>query len=139
MASPVEAHLVLCDAAVSDPSSGKVHMLGAGWSLTSSPTPPQAVVVLMKIPWDRSNTPLDVQVQLYDGDGKPVEISTQDGLVAITGQGTVEAGRPAGVPAGVMLDASFVLNVGPLPLPPGRYEWRLTFAELEQCAPFTAR
>lgn len=29
MASPVEAMLILCDAAVSDPT-GKVHMLGAG-------------------------------------------------------------------------------------------------------------
>jgi hypothetical protein len=139
MASPVEAHLVLCDAAVSDPSTGKVHMLGAGWSLTGSPTSPQAVAVLMKIPWDRSNTPLPVRVQLFDGDGNAVQIPTPEGPVAIAGQGTVEAGRPAGVPAGVMLDASFVLNVGPLPLPPGRYEWRLTFAELEQCAPFTVR
>jgi hypothetical protein len=53
MASPVLAKLILCDYAVADPA-GKVHMLGAGWSLTSSPTPPHAVVVLMKIPWDRA-------------------------------------------------------------------------------------
>lgn len=139
MASPVEAHLVLCDAAVADSSTGKVHMLGAGWSLTTSPTPPQAVVVLMRIPWDRSNTPLPVGIQLFDGDGRPVEIRTPDGAFPITGQGTVEAGRPAGVPAGVMLDASFVLNVGPLPLVAGRYEWRLRFAELEEAAPFTVR
>ena len=54
MASKVEAKLILCDAAQADPNTGKVHMLGAGWSLTRSPTT-HAVVVLMKVPWDRTN------------------------------------------------------------------------------------
>ena len=49
----IEAQLLLCDAAVAD-QAGKLHMLGAGWSVTSSPTSPQAVAVLLKIPWDRA-------------------------------------------------------------------------------------
>jgi len=41
---------------------------------------------------------------------------------------------------GSTLDASFVLNVGPLPLPAGRYEWRLRLgAELDLPAGFTVR
>jgi len=42
MASPVAAQLILCDAAVADQATGKVHMLGAGWSVTTSPTQQQA-------------------------------------------------------------------------------------------------
>ena len=49
MASPLEVHLILCDAAQAE--SGKVHMLGAGWSITGSPSAPHAVAVLIKVPW----------------------------------------------------------------------------------------
>jgi hypothetical protein len=101
--------------------------------------PQHAVAVLMKIPWDRSNVQLPITLQLFTGDGSAVDLPTEDGSVPMLGQGVVEAGRPPGVPPGVMLDASFVLNIGPLPLPPGRYEWRLTFAELELRAPFTVK
>jgi hypothetical protein len=38
-----------------------------------------------------------------------------------------------------MLDAAFALNVPPLPLKPGRYEWRLELAEHSQSAFFTVR
>ncbi len=137
--SPVEAQLILCDAAVADSTTGKVHMLGAGWSTTRSPTPPQAVAVLIKVPWDRANTPLPLRVQLYTGDGEAVLIGAGDTPVPIVGEATVEVGRPPGTPPGSMLDASFVLNVGPLPLRPGRYEWRLHLAELDQPAGFTVR
>ena len=73
MASPLEAQVILCDAAVADPG-GKVHMLGAGWSMTGSPTAPQAVAVLMKIPWDRANQKIPMALRLLDADGKPVKL-----------------------------------------------------------------
>src|SRR5258705_12601503 len=135
MASSVEAQLILCDAAQAE--SGKVHMLGAGWSMTSSPTAPHAVAVLMKVPWDRANQPLKLVLQLLDSDGKPVSLEALGGPPALRADANVEVGRPAGLPHGSMLDASFALNVGSLPLAPGRYEWRMTFAELELAAPFT--
>ncbi|GAA1754452.1 DUF6941 family protein [Luedemannella helvata] len=139
MASPVSAQVILCDAAVADPS-GKVHMLGAGWSITGTPTSPQAVAILLKVPWDRANIPLPLTVQLYSEDGQPVLVATTDGeKVPVKGGGRIEVGRPAGIAPGSMLDAAWVLNVGPLPLQPGRYEWRLTFAELDLPAPFTVR
>lgn len=72
MASPIEATVLLCDAAQADPS-GKLHMLGAGWSITSSPTAPSAVAVLLQIPWDRANQKLRIQLQLENADGDHVE------------------------------------------------------------------
>jgi hypothetical protein len=49
----------------------------------------------------------------------------------------VEVGRPAGIAPGSLLDASFVMNVPPLALSPGRYEWRLEIGETSYSAPFT--
>jgi hypothetical protein len=128
MGSPLEAQLLLCDAAVADPS-GKLHMLGAGWSMTSSPTAPQAVAVLLKIPWDRANQRIPVVLQLFDPDGRPVVLATPEGAQQIVIRGEVEAGRPAGVSPGSLLDAAMAFNVPPLPLDPGRYQWRLDVAE----------
>jgi hypothetical protein len=139
MESTLEAHVILCDAAVGEAATGKVHMLGAGWSVIGRPVGPHAVVVLMKIPWDRANVQLPLRLELHGADGGPILFPTPDGPLPVSGQGTVEVGRPPGIAPGSMLDASFVLNVGALPLGAGRYEWRLRLADLEVPAPFTVR
>ena len=139
MPSPLEAQLILCDAAQADSATGKVHMLGAGWSFTSSPTNPHAVVVLAKVPWDRANQKIPFRLRLLDSDGKPVSVTTPDGDLGIGHDGAFEVGRPAGMAPGATLDWSYALSVGPLPLPPGRYEWRLEIADELRAAPFTAR
>lgn len=128
MASPIEAHIILCDAAQSDPA-GKLHMLGAGWSSTSSPTAPQAVAVLIKVPWDRANQSLPLRLQLLNADGQPVLLPSPVGQTPILVERTFEVGRPPGIPAGSPIDASFALNVQPMPLEPGRYEWRLELSD----------
>jgi hypothetical protein len=138
MASSLQAQLLLCDAAIAD-DKGKVSMLGAGWSVTSSPTPPQAVAVLIKVPWDRANQKLPLKLDMLDGDGNAVQIDAGDMRVPIHGEGVIEVGRPPGVDPGSPLDAAFVLNVPPLPLSPGRYEWRLEVAELEITTSFQVR
>lgn len=127
MASPIEALIILCDAAQSDPA-GKLHMLGAGWSITSSPTAPQAVAILIKVPWDRTNQPLPLTLQLHDADGKPVVLPSPEGPAPLMVTSTLEVGRPAGLPPGSPVNASFALNVQPLPLSSGWYEWRLDVA-----------
>jgi hypothetical protein len=129
MASPIEVKVILCDAAASDATSGKVHMLGAGWSVTGTPTGPQAVAILMKIPWGRANQQIPVKLQLFDSDGNQVRVTTPAGENDIMMTGHVEVGRPPGVAPGSLLDSSLVLNVPPLPLPPGRYQWRLDIAD----------
>jgi hypothetical protein len=136
MASPVEAQLILCDAAQA--SSGKVHMLGAGWSFTTCPTAPHAVAVLMKVPWDRANERLALRLRLLDSDGQAVGVSSPNGPTLPVGtEAEVEVGRPPGIAPGSMLDASFAVSLPSLPLSPGRYEWRLSFAEQDFTAAFT--
>lgn len=105
-------------------------MLGAGWSLTGSPTAPQAVAMLIKIPWDRANQRIKLSLRLLDPDGHQISLSGIDGTpISIGHEGEIEAGRPAGVAPGSMLDAALAISVPSMPLAPGRYEWRLDIGD----------
>ena len=137
MVSPLQVHLILCDAAQAD--SGKLHMLGAGWSITRSPTAPHAVAAIIKVPWDRANQPMHLRLQMHDADGDLVGVPTPDGPVPVAADAQIEVGRPPGIAPGSMLDASFAFNFPSLPLPPGRYEWRLRIADQEFVESFTVR
>ena len=91
MASPLDVQLILCDAAQADAGSGKVHMLGAGWSITSSPTS-HAVALLIKVPWDRANERLNLTLELRDADGGAVLLPTANGNAAVRAQGELRDG-----------------------------------------------
>jgi hypothetical protein len=119
----MEIQLILADAAQA--VNGKVSMLGAGWSVTGSPTGPAAVVALIKVPWDRANEQLHMHLQLVDEDGNSVLIPGPTGGAPVEFHGELEAGRPAGLKPGTPIDASFSINVPPLPLTSGRYMWSL--------------
>ncbi len=139
MSSPIEASLLLADAAQVDPS-GKVHLLGAGWSVTTSPTAPQAVVAFIRVPWDRTNTPLEVSMELVDDDGHPVLLpSAPDGEPApvMDFRTQLEVGRPAGVAPGTPIGSSFAVSLQPMPLQPGKYSWRRAVAECLFSTSFT--
>lgn len=134
VASPIKATIILCDAAQSDPS-GKLHMLGAGWSVTGTPTAAAAVAVLLKIPWDLANQKLPFSLQLEDADGQPVIL----GGGPVDMQSEFEVGRPPGLDPGSPIDASFQLSVQPMPLAPGRYQWRLRVGVDEFAESFQVR
>jgi hypothetical protein len=136
MASPIEATMLLADAAVADPT-GKIHMLGAGWSVTTSPTAPSAVAVFLRIPWDRTNTKIPCTLELVDADGHAVSLG--NGQPGIRVDQIIEVGRPPGLEPGTPIDASFQISVGILPLKPGRYQWRLKAAEGEWSISFTVQ
>ena len=139
MASPVEVKLILCDSAVADPA-GKVHMLGAGWSITGFPAAPHAIALLAKVPWDRTNQKLGLHLELVNQDGRPVALNDPNGNpVAVGHQVELEVGRPAGIAPGSMLNAAFALTVPSMPLPPGRYTWRLDFAGVLDSESFTVQ
>jgi hypothetical protein len=139
MASPVNFKLILCMSAVSDQVSGTLHMLGAGWSVTPSPTAPQAVALLIKVPWDRANQKLGIRVELLDADGQPVTLPGPSGPQPVLTAAELEVGRPPGVAHGSDLDASVALNFPALPLVPGRYQWRAQVAQTTQAESFTVR
>src|SRR5580765_7312875 len=120
----MEAHILLADAAQRSPE-GKIHALGLGWTVTSTPLPPQSVVVFIKVPWDQANEPHQALLTLIDEDGRPVmPHGPEGGEVEI--QTDFETGRPAGVPRGMPLDVALTFAIAPgMPLPPGGYVWRL--------------
>lgn len=126
----VKITMLLADAA--QEVGGKLYVLGGGWSSTASPTAPMAVAMKIEVPWDRSNLKHHWRLALVDADGRPVRMPDER-VVEVSGQ--LEVGRPTGLAEGTPLDAPLVVNFGPLPLPPGRYEWRLEIEEwVETCA-----
>jgi hypothetical protein len=120
----MEAHILLADAA-QRAADGKVHALGLGWTVTTTPLPAQAVVVFIKVPWDQANEQHLALLTLVDEDGRPAAPEGSDGSqIAISAE--FETGRPAGVPKGKALDVALAFAIAPgMPLPPGGYVWRL--------------
>jgi hypothetical protein len=126
----MKATLLLCDAAQVDPS-GKVHILGAGWTVVSVaaglPLPPHTVVAIVHVPWHQTNEMHRLQLRLEDADGRPVMIGpNQDTLAPLVHEQFIEVNRPPGAPEGITIDVPVVVSVGPgMPLADGRYSWRL--------------
>lgn len=137
MASALDIKLILCDAAQAD-TNGKIHLLGAGWSITGTPTTPQAVAMLIKVPLGRANQRIGGTLRLLDTDGNAVELETSPGKKELIGnQFELEVGRPVGPTHDSMIDAAMVVNIGPMPLPPGRYQWHLDLNNQIQSVSFT--
>ncbi len=122
----MRASLILCDSSAQDMGGGKVHMLGAGWSMIGPEPAPHAVVAFIKVGWTEANEPHKLVLRLTDGDGNVVSLPGPTSAVPMEFSGSLEVGRPPGVPQGSDIDATFALNLGPLPLAPGhRYRWIL--------------
>ena len=123
----MEAVLLLANSA--EDHGGMVSALGLGWSVTGSPTPPMALVLLIKVPWDQTNRRHDVRIQLVDSDGQPpLIVHDEAGNPApVQVDGQFEVGRPAGLPHGTPIDNTLVVSLPPgMPLRPGHmYEWRV--------------
>jgi hypothetical protein len=120
----MRATFLLADYAVV--SDGKLTIVGGGWSQTGPEPAPFGIALLIQVPWDQANTRHTFSVELLDADGEPVVIETddpEDETVAFGGD--FEVGRPPGLKPGTPLDFPVAMNSTPLPLEPGRYEWRL--------------
>jgi hypothetical protein len=135
----IHGFLVLADSASTDASSGKVHMLGAGWSLTGPKVPPSAVAGFLRIPWDEAGEEIRFRLRLVDEDREAVKLLNEDGQ-SLTIQFVGSLGLPNAQPADeiskkVPLNVSFGLSISPLPLPVGRvYEWIFDVGETEVAA-----
>jgi hypothetical protein len=125
----VNGTILLSDSGQRD-ASGKAHLLGACWAATGTPTPLMAITIVIDVPWDQTNRPHPIVVELIDADGRPV--SFEDGpegpLPAMRMEADLEAGRPPGTPPGTPLRQLFCLTIPPgMPLTAGqKYEFRLT-------------
>ena len=125
-------------------SDGKLTIVGGGWSQTGPEPAPFGIGLLIQVPWDQANQRHLMRLELLDADGQPVEMETEEGQQQVVFFDDVpfEVGRPAGLKPGTPLDFPVAVNSVPLPLEPGRYEWRLTIDEQSRqdwTLPFTVR
>jgi hypothetical protein len=118
--------MMLADAA--QEVGGKLYILGGGWSITGPEAVPMAVALKLEVPWDRTNMPHSLVLELLDEDGNAVLVpGPEEDQVPLQVTGDFEAGRPPGVKPGTPIDSALAVNFGPLPLEPGRrYQWRLS-------------
>jgi len=119
----VIAHLMLCDhAQVAD---GKLFINGGGISRFFGPglPPGTSIALLLLVPWEQTNAPIHLELELLTQDGHAVRDSEGGDVRA---QARTEVGRPAGIEPGVPIDLPIAFNVGGLGLPAGRYTWRLS-------------
>jgi hypothetical protein len=127
----VKVNVVLADYGQSDPQ-GKVHLIGAGWSMTAvgpkGLTPDSCVAVFLEVPWDKCNRELPVEVQLVDEDGNAVIIHTPAGDQPVHLTNPLVIATIPGAPNGSPGCGAVVLNLqGGLPLAPGHwYTWRVS-------------
>lgn len=119
----IEASLILCDFAEQDPT-GKVHMLGAGWSIIGPEPQPHSVVFFIKAP--AREDPIQITLRLLDADNQVVMMPGSAGMQRFEFPGQIEVRVIPGAPAEADGQGAFALNVGPLPLQPGsRHSWVL--------------
>lgn len=121
----MEVDLILADFAEVEASSGKVHILGAGWSLTGPAPSPQAVVAFLRVPAERVGSPLPLTLRLLDQARQVVEVPGLGGMQPLEIFGQVEMKVPESWDQTSELAASFAVNLGPLSLKPGGYTWIL--------------
>lgn len=121
--------LLLANSAEQSPG-GTISALGIGWSLVTTPTPPAALILLVKVPWDQTNVKHVAVLHLVDADGETVSLGPDIVRTApLRIDIEFETGRPPGLARGTAIDWAQSINIGSLPLPSGRYEWRLTIDE----------
>jgi hypothetical protein len=120
----MRASIVLADFAETDPS-GKVHILGAGWSATGPQLGPQAVVAFIQVPAEHGGGTISFTLRLADLLGNVVEVLGPAGMQPMELGGQVELREPEEWDRASDLNAAFSVNVM-LPLPPGHsYTWSL--------------
>ncbi len=131
--------MLLADSAQT--AEGKLFVMGGGWGLIGPNPAPMAIAMLIDVPWDQANKRHSWKLSLLDEDGQPVRLMGPIGEQAIEVTAEFEVGRPPGIKPGTPLTVPLAVNMGPLPLQPGRgyvwvcsingetkEDWRLPFA-----------
>jgi hypothetical protein len=127
----VDVTLMLCDFA--EAVNGKLYVMGGGWNVLYAPGEPvtMAVAAIVAVPWDQTNRPHELALELLTQDGVPVDVEGEG--LSVTGE--FELGRPPGIKPGSSLNAPFVWTFAGLVLEAGGYEWKLSL----NGAPVTSR
>ena len=126
----IEASLILCDFAEQDPA-GKVHMLGAGWSLIGPGPQPHAVVFFIRTSPQKG--PVDITLRLLYADNQVVTMPGIAGQQRLEFPGQITLRSIPGSPVDAEGQGAFAVNVGALPLSPGsKYSWVLEIEGKEE-------
>ena len=105
--------------------SGKLYILGGGWNITGPQPSASALVGIVHVDWNEANLDHVLTFDLVKEDGEPVLVPAPDGATGpLRLQVKFQVGRPPGVAPGSDLNVPFAVNIGPLPLSGGRYQWR---------------
>ena len=117
--------MLLADYAVV--SDGKLTIVGGGWSQTGPEPASFGIGLLIQVPWDQANTRAHLHGRApRRGRRRGRARDDEDDEQPVAFGGEFEVGRPPGLKPGTPLDFPVAVNSTPLPLEPGRYEWRLT-------------
>ncbi|MEV5499809.1 hypothetical protein AB0M50_30855 [Nonomuraea fuscirosea] len=121
----MQGFLVLSDAASTDAASGKINLLGAGWSVTGPAVPMSAVAGFLRVPWEKATRKIRFALRLLDEEGVPVRPFTDsDGPLVFSGEITPDPDHLEPIATRVPFNLSFAIPIPPLPLETGRvYEW----------------
>ncbi len=117
--------MLLCDHA--SVAEGKLYINGGGWSITGPAPTPQGIAIMLSVPWDRANQPINFLLRLLQEDGESVIQQGPAGPTPLEVAGQFEVGRPPGIRPGTPLDVPLATNLPPLPLALGhRFSWELS-------------
>jgi len=121
----MQGFLVLGDAASTDEATGKINLLGAGWSVTGPIVSMSAVAGFLRVPWEDLGAKIRFTLRLLDEEGEPVRpCADSDGTLSFTGEITPDAEGLEPMATRVPFNLSFAIPIPPLPLVAGRvYEW----------------
>lgn len=121
----MQGFLVLGDAASTDEATGKINLLGAGWSVTGPMVSMSAVAGFLRVPWEDLGTKIRFALRLLDEEGRPVRpFADSDGTLFFTGEITPDVEGVEPMVTRVPFNLSFAIPIPPLPLVAGRvYEW----------------
>ncbi len=133
----VELKMILCNAAEVDLAKGTLHMLGGGWSHWRGALGTHALAVILRVPWDRVEQDIPFALALFDGDGQPVLMENDDGgIQPLQVISSVRAIRSEGLAPGSPQTVVSSVTFPPMPLLPGRYEYRIRIDGVEQLESF---
>ena len=114
--------LILCDYA--EAISGKLYIMGGGWTICLPGPRNLALAIKVLVPWDKANEKHELKVMLQDGDGHTVSLGEPPNPVVVDSQ--FEVGRPPNIAKGTPLDFVLALGFTGLPLEPDTaYQWQI--------------
>jgi hypothetical protein len=119
VATSIEATMILADGA--QVADGKLYVLGGGWTRLKPHIPVrQSLGIVVHVPFDLTNHPLKLHVQLLDDDSNTVGLGGNEVKVDVE----FEVGRPPGVKHGETINFPLALDFDGLALEPGGYVWQ---------------